>query len=102
VRETLSYTVSATCDAGLVPAIKVSSNQPSDGRPGHPDVDWVVLDATHVLLRAEDEPRDRDGGASGNTGHRIYTITATVTDSAGASTSSSVMVPVARPDHGDH
>jgi endo-1,4-beta-xylanase len=97
-RETLTYTVTATCDVGLVPVITVSSNQPSDGRPNHPDVDWVIVDPTHVLLRAEDEPQHRDGGASGNTGHRIYTITATVTDSAGSSTTSSVRVPVARPD----
>ena len=97
VRETLTYTITASCDTGLVPVITVSSNQPSDGGRNRPDVDWVILDPTHVLLRAEDEPRDRDGGASGNTGHRIYTITATVTDSAGSSTSSSVMVPVARP-----
>jgi endo-1,4-beta-xylanase len=96
VRETLTYTVSATCDVGLVPVITVSSNQPEEGRHHHRDVDWVVIDATHVLLRAENEPSDRDHGESEGAS-RVYTITATVTDSAGSRTSSSVNVSVSRP-----
>ena len=51
----------------------------------HTDLDWIVVDAHHVRLRAE---RER--------GERVYTITLTATDSAGSSTTSSVIVPVAR------
>jgi uncharacterized repeat protein (TIGR01451 family) len=102
VRETLTYTVSATCDVGLVPVITVSSNQPEEARRHHRDVDWVVIDATHVLLRAENEPsEDRDHGESEGASHRVYTITATVTDSAGSRTNSSVNVSVSRPDRHD-
>jgi uncharacterized repeat protein (TIGR01451 family) len=97
VKETLTYGVSATCDVGLVPVITVSSNQPEVRRGRHRDVDWVVIDATHVLLRAESEPSDRDHGESEGASHRVYTITATVTDSAGSRTSSSVNVSVSRP-----
>ena len=52
---------------------------------GDTSPDWELIDAHHVLLRAE-----RSGNGSG----RIYTITLTVTDSAGSSSSSSVIVRV--------
>jgi hypothetical protein len=101
VKETLTYTVAATCDAGLIPVITVSSNQPEKPER-RPDIDWVVLDPTHVLLRAENERFTRVNGKLIIRADRIYTITATVTDSAGSRTSSSVEVKVARHDHDDH
>ena len=82
---TLTYAVSDNCDVGLVPVITVTSDQQERDRDWwwhHPDIDWKVLDANHVLLRAEIEPSSKGG--------RTYTITLTVTDSAGTSTSSSV------------
>jgi endo-1,4-beta-xylanase len=83
---TLSYSVSDNCDAGLKPIITISSNEPVDGTgDGDASPDWEVIDARHILLRAE-----RAGNGSG----RIYTITVTVTDSAGSSSSSSITVRV--------
>jgi uncharacterized repeat protein (TIGR01451 family) len=83
---TLSYDISDNCDAGLTPTITISSNEPVNGTgDGNTCPDWQVIDAHHVLLRAE-----RSGNGSG----RIYTITLTVTDSAGSSSSSSVIVRV--------
>ncbi len=109
VKETLTYSISDNCDAGLVPVITVSHNQPENEKPRrhHPDVDWVVLDATHVLLRAENEPEERDRHNDHDADdlviprHRIYTITVTVTDTEGTSTSASVDVKVSRPPHHD-
>jgi len=101
VKEILTYTVAASCDVGLIPVITVSSNQPEDPER-RPDIDWVVLDPTHVLLRAENERFTRVNGKLIVREDRIYTITATVTDSAGSSTSSSVEVKVARHEHDDH
>jgi len=83
---TLSYRVSDNCDSGLKPIITISSNEPVDGTgDGDASPDWEVIDARHILLRAE-----RSGNGSG----RVYTITVTVTDSAGSSSSSSVTVRV--------
>jgi len=83
---TLSYSVSDNCDVGLKPIITISSNEPVDGTgDGDTSPDWEVIDARHVLLRAE-----RAGNGSG----RIYTITVTVTDSAGSSSSRSMTVRV--------
>ena len=83
---TLRYSVSDNCDASPKPVITISSNEPVDGTgDGDTSPDWELIDAHHVLLRAE-----RSGNGSG----RIYTITLTVTDSAGSSSSSSVIVRV--------
>jgi hypothetical protein len=82
----LRYSVSDNCDASVKPVITVSSNEPLDGTgDGDTSPDWEVIDANHVLLRAE---------RAGTGSDRIYTITLTVTDSAGSSSSSSVIVRV--------
>jgi Beta-1,4-xylanase len=86
---TLNYTIEDNCDPNLVPVITISSNQPQNGiGDGDTPVDWEVVDAKHVRLRAERSPHDPGG--------RIYTIVLTVTDSAGGSSSSSVNVVVPR------
>jgi len=81
VPETLSYTVTTTCDANPALAASVTSNQPVNGDGTAPD--WVVIDAHHVQLRAEREEATR-----------VYTVTVTATDSAGSSSSGSVSVKV--------
>ena len=79
----LSYTITDNCDTNLVPKISVTSNDPDhDWLP-----DWRVLDAHHVLLRAE---------PSGRT-DLVYTITLTTTDSAGGKTTGSTTVKVWNP-----
>jgi hypothetical protein len=86
---TLDYSVSDNCDAGLVPTITISSNQPVNGTgDGDTEPDWEVIDAHHVRLRAERSARSREG--------RIYTITLTIIDSAGSSSRASVEVKVPR------
>ena len=86
---TLTYNVGDDCDEGLVPVIDITSDQPVNGTgDGDTSPDWEVVDAHHVRLRAERSPTGRSG--------RTYTITLTVTDSAGSSTSSSVPVNVPR------
>jgi len=58
-------------------SLTVASNEPVNGTgDGNTAVDWLVIDAHHVQLRAE-----RAGSGSG----RIYTITATCTDAFGNS-----------------
>jgi len=81
VLETLSYSVTATCDANPQLSLSVTSNQPVNGDGTAPD--WVVIDPYHVQLRAE-----RDEFT------RIYTLTVNATDSAGASSNASVNVQV--------
>src|SRR6185312_7763695 len=85
VNSTLSYRISDNCDAALVPTIAVTSNQPNnaagDGNTGN---DWQLVDDHNVLLRSE-----RSGDSD-----RAYTITMTVTDSAGSAARSSVTVMV--------
>jgi hypothetical protein len=83
---TLWYTTSDNCDTGLVKTVTISSNEPVNGTgDGDTAPDWVVNDPHHILLRAE-----RAGNGLG----RIYTITVTVTDSAGSSSSRSTIVRV--------
>jgi hypothetical protein len=67
-------------------ALSVSSSEPVNATgDGTTAIDWIVLDAHHVQLRAE---------RSGRNAGRIYTITATCTDSAGNSSSTSTTVSV--------
>ncbi len=81
VPETLSYSVTATCDANPQLSLSVTSNQPVNGDGTAPD--WVVIDPFHVQLRAERSEFTR-----------IYTLTVSATDSAGASSNASVNVQV--------
>jgi endo-1,4-beta-xylanase len=85
----LSYNIYDNCDDDLVPVITISSNQPVNGPgDGNTAPDWEVVDSHHIRLRAERSPDRRQD--------RKYTIKLTVTDSAGASTSRSVVVTVPR------
>jgi hypothetical protein len=83
----LAYTITATCDTGIVPVIAVSSNQPPSGPgDGSTSADWQVLDPNNVLLRAERSGARTDG--------RTYTIMLTASDSAGGKSSGVVTVVV--------
>jgi uncharacterized repeat protein (TIGR01451 family) len=67
--------------------LSVSSNEAINGRgDGNTSPDWQVVDAHHVLVRAE---------RAGNESERIYTITVTCTNQGGKSTSQTVLVMVA-------
>ena len=85
---TIAYDVTDNCDPllAIACALTVTSNEPVNG-PGDGDTtpDWEIVDAHHVRLRAE-----RAGGGSG----RIYTVTATCTDSKGNASSAAVPVRV--------
>jgi hypothetical protein len=81
----LAYT---TSDVTGVPAcsVSVTSNEPINGPDdGNTTVDWQVLDAKHVRVRAE-----RSGVGSG----RIYSITVECTDASGNATSRTATVTV--------
>jgi uncharacterized repeat protein (TIGR01451 family) len=80
----LFYQVSDNCDASLVPVVTVTSNEPVTAFGDSTSPDWVVVNPHLIKLRAENNRFDR--------GPRIYTITVTVTDSAGTSTSDSERV----------
>jgi uncharacterized repeat protein (TIGR01451 family) len=84
---TVTVAFTATDDSGLpVCDLSVSSSEPSDGRgDGHTATDWLVVDAHHVLLRAE---------RAGNGRGRIYTIQLTCHDVEGLSTRAQVAVTV--------
>jgi hypothetical protein len=80
VSETLNYGVTATCDPNPKLAVSVSTNQvDTDGEP-----DWVIQSARQLELAAERSAPNA----------RIYTVTVTATDSAGATSSGSVNVTV--------
>jgi len=84
----VSYTATDASGAPVC-ALKVSSNEPVNGTgDGNTSSDWTILDSHHVQLRSE-----RAGSGTG----RIYTITATCSDSSGHSTSrgTTVTVPAA-------
>ena len=71
---TIGYAETSDCPSTC--ALSVTSNEPG------PD-EWVVVDAHHVLLRAE-----RDGNGSG----RTYTITITCSNSGGTTTRTLMVV----------
>jgi hypothetical protein len=79
---TLDYTQSDNCPGNVSCVLTVSSNEASNNK----EPDWVVVDAHHVLLRAE-----RAGNGSG----RIYTLTLTCTDAAANVTIKTATVVVA-------
>jgi Domain of unknown function DUF11 len=81
---TLSYGVGDNCDTGLVPVIAVTSNQNPETAATPHSIDWEVVDATHVLLRAERMPP----------GDRVYTIGLTATDSANYAGTATIQVSV--------
>lgn len=69
-------------------SLSVASNEPVDGTgDGDTAPDWQIVDGHHVRLRAE-----RAGGGNG----RIYTITITCQDTAGAAAQRRVTVRVAK------
>jgi endonuclease G len=69
-------------------ALTVSSNEPVNGAgDGNTIVDWQVVDAHHVTLRAE-----RAGGGTG----RIYTVTVRCTDASGNLSTATGSVTVAK------
>jgi sugar lactone lactonase YvrE len=70
VEVTIDYEVTSPCPSTCV--LTVSSNEPINGTgDGNTSPDWQVVDAHHLLLRAE--------GAGGGNG-RTYTITITCTN----------------------
>jgi hypothetical protein len=86
VNVTNNYTATDNCP-GLNCVLTVTSNEPINGLgDGDAAPDWEVVDAHHVLLRAE-----RGGRGNG----RLYTITTTCTDASGnvVTRTSTVFVP---------
>jgi len=84
---TLTY---STSDVTGAPAcsIVVTSNEPINGPgDGNTTVDWQVLDATHVRVRAE-----RSGAGTG----RIYSIHVTCSDASGNRTTRTGIVTVGK------
>ncbi len=81
----VDYGTSDNCGE-IACALSVSSNEPVNGTgDGDTSPDWQIVDAHHVLLRAE-----RAGGGDG----RIYTILITCTDTSGNPTTRAVTVKV--------
>jgi len=83
VSVTINYTATDNCSA-VTCTLSVASNEPIDGLgDGDTAPDWEIIDAHHVLLRAE-----RSGLGTG----RIYTITVTCQDAANNTTVRTVTV----------
>lgn len=81
VNVTVNYTATDSCGAAapVSCSLSVASDEGSS-------LDWSVVDAHHVQLRAE---------RAGNGNGRTYTITITCTDTAGSSSDAAVTVTVA-------
>ena len=81
VNVTVNYTATDSCGAAapVTCSLSVASNEGNS-------LDWQVVDAHHVLLRAE---------RAGNGDGRTYTVTITCTDTAGSSSDTAVTVTVA-------
>jgi hypothetical protein len=80
----------AATDAGGAPVctLSVSSNEPvNGGGDGHTSADWNVIDAHHLVLRAE-----RAAGGAG----RIYTVAIRCADAAGNAATAAATVRVGR------
>lgn len=84
---TINYDASDS-SGGFLCLPVVTSNEPVNGTgDGDTAPDWLVLDAHHVLLRA-----DRSGKGSG----RVYIVTVTCADAAGNISSRAITVTVPR------
>jgi hypothetical protein len=82
---TVSYTATDNC-AAVSCVLSVTSNQPINGTgDGDTALDWEIVDATHVRLRAE---------RAGNGNERIYTIAVTCTDASGNVTTKTTTVVI--------
>jgi hypothetical protein len=69
-------------------ALAVTSNERTNGRgDGNTPIDWIILDAEHLQLRAE---RSRRGSG------RTYRVVVTCRDQAGNSASAAARVRVPR------
>lgn len=79
---TIDYTVTDSCPNTCV--LTVSSNEPLNGTgDGNTSSDWQVIDAHHVLLRAE---------RAGKGGGRIYTVNVTCTNDTNKRSSSTTLM----------
>lgn len=81
---TVNYTATDNCNVNCT--LSVTSNEPINGL-GDGDIapDWVIIDAHHLLLRAE-----RSGKGDG----RVYTIKVTCKDAADNTVVKTVTVQV--------
>ncbi|HEY0375459.1 MAG TPA: alpha-amylase family glycosyl hydrolase [Pyrinomonadaceae bacterium] len=86
VNVTVNYQTADGGSGGVTGVLSVTSSEPVNGADdGDTAPDWQVVDAHHVLLRAE-----RSGSGTG----RVYTITITCTDAAGNTTVKTATVSV--------
>jgi hypothetical protein len=91
VNVTVNYSAADNCGP-VTCTLSVSSNEPINGTgDGDTAPDWQVVDAHHVLLRAE---------RAGNGSNRIYTIKITCTDRSGNSSTKNIIVTVPKSQGG--
>ena len=84
---TLNYTIVDNCVSQPNVTVTVTSNEPTNGTAdGDTDIDWEVIDAHHIRLRAE---------RASNGNGRIYTVTVTVNDGCNPAVTQSKQVVVA-------